>query len=198
MPCQLPADCLNIIFEYLEKDKVTLRSCLLVNRLWCETAVSILWRNIRNYSTLIACLPNESKEILSKNGIITSTAASKPPMFNYFSFCKVLLVDQVFDKISKLLKNQQSFSSQNLNNIIQEIFKLFMNQISLKKLEFPYESLNIPNFVSFPGAKDCLKNLTELYVNSDFNTELLYQLSQICHNVQSLSINFLNFRDVKI
>ena len=131
----------------------------------------LLWRNIRNYNTLIACLPNESKEILSKNGIIASTAASKPPMFNYFSFCKVLLVDQVFDKISKILKNQQSFSSQNLNNIIQEIFKLFMNQISLKKLDLytqprqhrpqnRYKSLiNIPNF-AFPGAKDCLKNLT--------------------------------------
>ena len=86
----LPADCLNDIFEYLEEDEVTLRSCLLVNRLWCETSVSILWRNIRNYKTLIACLPNESKEILSKNGIIASTAASKPPMFNYFSFVKFI------------------------------------------------------------------------------------------------------------
>src|SRR3954451_22304977 len=69
---EFPADCLNEIFEYLEKDKVTLRSYLLVNRLWCEASVRILWRNIRNYSTLIACLPNESKEILYKNGIITS------------------------------------------------------------------------------------------------------------------------------
>ena len=147
----LPVDCLNDIFEYLEEDEVTLRSCLLVNRLWCETAVSILWRNIRNYSTLIACLPNESKEILSKNGIIVSTATSKLPMFNYFSFCKVLLVDQVIDEISELLKNQQSFSSQNLNNIMQEIFKLLMNQISLKKLEFrtPSRRDSVGSVISF-------------------------------------------------
>src|SRR5205823_5153076 len=132
-------------------------------------------RNIRNYSTLIACFPNKSKEILSENGIIASTAASKPPTFNYFSFCKVLFIDQVVEKISNLLKNQQSFSQQNLNNIMQEIFKLFMNQISLKKLDLytqprqhrpqnRYKSLiNIPNF-AFPGAKDCLKNLTELVI----------------------------------
>src|SRR3954468_3140865 len=88
----LPADCLNEIFEYLEEDKFTLRSCLLVNRLWCEVSVRILWRRIRNYNTLIACLPNESKEILSINGIITSTSDSKPPMFNYASFCKILFV----------------------------------------------------------------------------------------------------------
>ncbi len=43
---QLLADCLNEIFEYLEKDEVTLYSCLLVNRLLCEVSVRILWRNI--------------------------------------------------------------------------------------------------------------------------------------------------------
>src|SRR5881394_1666511 len=101
---KLPADCLNGIFEYLEEDEETLRSCLLVNRLWCEVSVGILWKSIRNYSTLIACLPNESKEILYKNGIITSTLTSNPPMFNYSSFCKVLLVDQLEDEIHKLLR----------------------------------------------------------------------------------------------
>ena len=46
MPRQLPADCLNEIFEYLENDKITLHSCLLVNRLYCEIAGKILWRNV--------------------------------------------------------------------------------------------------------------------------------------------------------
>src|ERR1051326_3875624 len=133
---RLSADCLNEIFEYLEDDKVTLRSCLLVNRLWCEVSVRILWRKIRNYNTLIACLPNDSKDILFKNGIITLTLASKSPMFNYASFCKVLSVYRVYKKIVQLLENQQSGSSQNLNNVyvvIREIFKLLMNQISSLK-----------------------------------------------------------------
>src|SRR5436190_9285328 len=118
---QLSADCLNEIFEYLEDDAVTLRSCLLVNRLWCKVSVRILWRSIRNYNTLIACLPNDSKDILLNNGIITSTSDLKSPMFNYASFCKILSVFQVCDKIGQLLKNQQSVSSRNL--VIQEIFK---------------------------------------------------------------------------
>src|ERR1043165_6462921 len=154
---QLPTDCLNEIFEYLEEDKVTLHSCLLVNRLWCEVSVIILWRNIRNYNTLIACLPNESKEILSKNGIIISTLAS--PTYNYPSFCKVLSLHEVNDEIEKLFKNKRSI-------VIQEIFKLLMNQISLKKL-VTYRPLyqplyNIPKFTSFSGANNCLKDLTEL------------------------------------
>ena len=74
---QLPTDCLNDIFEYLKDDIITLHSCLLVNRLWCKSSVKFLWRdtsnyNYRTYKTLISCLPNESKEILSKNGIITT------------------------------------------------------------------------------------------------------------------------------
>src|ERR1041384_2503979 len=154
---QLPADCLNEIFEYLEEDKVTLRSCLLVNRLWCEVSVRILWRSIRNYNTLIACLPTESKEILSENGIITSTLAA--PTFNYPSFCKVLSVFRVYNEIEKLFKNKRSI-------VIQEIFKLLMNQISLKKLVIYrplYQPLyNIPKFTSFPGA-----------CQSDIDSELL-------------------------
>jgi len=69
-------DCLNEIFEYLERNRTTLHSCLLVNRLWCEVSVRILWRDICNIkyyfcrfslpfevaksiiNSLIACLPN--------------------------------------------------------------------------------------------------------------------------------------------
>src|SRR5687767_13422765 len=124
---QLPFDCLNEIFEYLddlENDKVTLRSCLLVNRLWCEVSVRILWRIIRNYNTLITCLPNDSKEILSRNGIVTSISASRPPMFNYTSFCKVLSIYEVNSKIKELLNNQYpQNSSDNLSIITREIFK---------------------------------------------------------------------------
>src|SRR4051812_39196218 len=139
----LPIECLNEIFEYLENDEDTLSSCLLVNRLWCEIAVRILWRNVWNYNTtnfitLVACLPNESKEILHKNGIIISAPTSNLPIFNYATFCKELSINKVNSMIEQLLKNQQT---QNLNNdtciLAREIHKLFMKQISsLNKLYF--------------------------------------------------------------
>ena len=87
MPRQLPADCLNDVLKHL-KDKVTLRSCLLVSRHWCQVSVQILWRKIQNYNTFIDCLPNESKESLIKNGIIVPSSTLKPPLFNYISFIK--------------------------------------------------------------------------------------------------------------
>src|SRR6266536_2100075 len=120
---QLPADCLNDILEFLEDDQLTLNSCILVNRFWCEVSVRIFWRNVLNYSisnfsTLIACLPNESKEILYENGIFISIPTSKSPTFNYASFCKILSISRVRYMIGELLKNQQFFSPQNLNNNI--------------------------------------------------------------------------------
>src|SRR5687767_15029724 len=100
MSCQLPADCLIDIFECLED--LDLRSCLLVNRLWCESSVQILWKNIQNYNTLIACLPNISKEILNQNEIIISTPTSKPPLFNYVTFIKTLSIREIYKKVRKI------------------------------------------------------------------------------------------------
>src|SRR5437763_12146822 len=186
---QLPTDCLNEIFEYLKEDKVTLRSCLLVNRIWCEVSVKILWRSIWNYNTLIACLPNDSREILSKNGIITSTSASRP-MFNYASFCKVLSISQVNHNIEQLL-DQQYILSDNLPIITREIFKFLTAQTSLREINLFYPFENYQVFTSTPGVMGCLKNLSELTCRSAICSEFFYQLSQTCCNIKSLGIAFV-------
>ena len=134
---QLPADCLNNIFEYLKDDKFTLHSCILVNRLWCEISVRFFWRDVSyyrtsNFRTLISCLPNESKEILSKNGIFISTPTPKPPIFNYASYCKVLLISKVHDKLRLLLKNQQPttcISSRNVKSNSYIVAQLMDNHV---------------------------------------------------------------------
>ena len=77
---KLPADCLDNIFEYLEDDKAALRSCLLVNRLWCEVSVRILWRRIRNYNLLFSRLLNKLKDTLYEDRVIASTSILKPPV----------------------------------------------------------------------------------------------------------------------
>ncbi|GBB88833.1 hypothetical protein RclHR1_15440004 [Rhizophagus clarus] len=206
---RLPADCLNVIFEYLDNDLITLHSCILVNRLWCEVSVEILWRNVENYSTsnfktLIACLPNESKEILYENriniyNILPST--SKLPIFNYASFCKVLSVKRIHYKLENLLKNDhrfipsQTLISISINIIAEEILKLFVKQIpSLERLEitkfWQFLSLQIPttNFISYPEAKNCLKNLSMLCCSSNIPSDFFYKLSQISHNISLLDL----------
>src|SRR5436853_6759064 len=146
----LPADCLNEIFENLEEDKITLHSCLLVNRLWCEISVRILWRDVWKYtvyweyqsdvssqilSTLVSCLSNESKELFYKNGIFITTPTSNPPLFNYASFCKVI---SIYD-IVRIIDDARNEKNHN-GLIAQEIVKMLMKQISsLKKLTNIYD-----------------------------------------------------------
>ncbi|RIA85805.1 hypothetical protein C1645_879076 [Glomus cerebriforme] len=189
---QLPADCLEEIFEYLEDDQITLNSCLLINHLWCEVSVGILWKKIRNFNTLIECMSNESKEILHRNGIFISTLTLNPPMFNYASFCKFLSVDDVYYNIRRLLKETSISSEHNIYVVSQEIFKLLMSQItSLKKLTiFDLSLRQNTTFTSYPGAKNCLRDLSELHCRSNVYHEFFDRLSQICHNIQILYISF--------
>src|ERR1044071_1747213 len=101
MSCKLPTDCLNEIFECLE-DRMDLYSCLSVNRPWCEVSVRILWKSIQNYHTLIACLPNESKETLREHNFI-STPTSKPPLFNYVVFVKTISINEIVERIHSIV-----------------------------------------------------------------------------------------------
>ncbi|RIA81348.1 hypothetical protein C1645_865064 [Glomus cerebriforme] len=53
--------------------------------------------------------------------------------------------------------------------------------------------IDIPNvtFICYLGAKDCLKDLSELSLRSDLYPEFFYQLSQVCHHIQYLDIKFV-------
>ncbi|PKC60455.1 hypothetical protein RhiirA1_539835 [Rhizophagus irregularis] len=205
MSCQLPYDCLNDILEYLNDDKNTLYSCLLVNQLFCEIAVRILWRDFWKFckfyfydkscdisasmiTTLISCLPKESKKLLIKNGVNTTIMFRKPPLFNYASFCKVISICKINKMIQYLFVNQQSTV---LEILSQEILKMFMNQItSLKVLDLKHSNSVDIKFIYLPEAKIHLESLTELKCGSNICFELFYQMTQLCHNMQSLTIVF--------
>jgi len=203
---QLPVDCLNDIFEFLEGDKNTLCSCLLVNRLWCEISVRILWRNalyaelpIGIFRTLLACLSDKSKELLHKNGIAISTPTLKSPLFNYVSFCNVLSIGAINNAIDYFLTSSNSNIPANSSLLKQEILKMLMKHITtLKRLSY-YLGLWSENFLiesltftHFPGAKDCLMKLSGLNCDSKVPPVFFSQLSKICHNIKSLSITFIN------
>ncbi len=136
-----------------------LYSCLLVNRLWCEVSVPILWIDIQSYNILIACLPNESKEILHKNGIVLSTFTSKPPLFNYVTFIKFLSINEVCEEIAL---------QKDLNRIYLHVsyrwksLKCLWIKLLLKELSFysknPLQKLPL---TTYSGLIDCLRNLSE-------------------------------------
>ena len=176
------------------EDKTILHSCLLVNHLWFEVVVRILWKNAWNFqydmyysyriqhvsspsailNTLIACLPNDSKDLLYENRISIPTPTLKPPLFNYISFIKVLLIDTINQNIKDFL---QVNTLQDLNNkkllVLKELLKIFVSQISsLKTLKYSKEFQNIP-FINFPKSENCLTNLSNLICASTFLIDYL-------------------------
>src|SRR5688572_6903829 len=76
---------------------------------------------------------------------------------------------------------------------------MFMDQISLKKLVFEslypafpnppdlFKFSNLP-FTTYPKATECLRDLSELTCRSNIYPEFFCQMSQICHNLQSLCV----------
>src|SRR5437016_1542555 len=96
--------------------------------------------------------------------------------------------------INLFLNNQRSINAKNLkvniNLVMQEILKMFMSQISLKKLSYTYNEdfssdsikniIKVPGnktFVHFLGTRDCLTNLSELSCNSNVPSKKFYQLN---------------------
>src|SRR5829696_6952848 len=100
---KLDKDILSLIFEDLQNDSKSLFSCLIVNRIWCETVIPVLWRNpwrylnYRNkkylFTIFISYLPNNIKETLTNEGIKLPPILYQSLLFDYLSFCKGINIE---------------------------------------------------------------------------------------------------------
>ncbi|CAG8603775.1 2703_t:CDS:2 [Rhizophagus irregularis] len=170
----LPSDCLREIFEQMQgisgsqkEERESLLSCLLVNRLWCETTIEILWRNpwrLGNFYT------DESYWIsLSRTIFLCFSEEQKD--------------------IVETLTNENNFSAilwnYNANIIENELWKLFMSKCScVKYLELPSTSI-----LHFLGADQCLTSLHEFICSTYSPSKLFLDLAQVCRNIKKMVIN---------
>ncbi|CAB4482949.1 uncharacterized protein OCT59_026544 [Rhizophagus irregularis] len=189
---ELNKDILFLIFEELKKDSKSLFSCLMVNRLWCETVIPILWKNpwcyninYRNknslYSFIISYLSDDIKESLISQEIFLPPILHQPLLFDYLSFCRSIDVDILNDIIS--IGTSESYNQFLLQ---LEIYNLLMRKCS----QFKYiniRSLQHQIFY-FPGAKTRLESLCELECDTYIDSSYFHGLARICQNIQRLII----------
>ncbi|CAG8479618.1 23816_t:CDS:2 [Cetraspora pellucida] len=207
-PPRLPADCLEDIFKYLSDDTDSLYSCLLVNKLWCQIVIRILWKNPWNLNskpkynritswacitrTLISLIPDTSKQILKRNGVeipplIVSSQLSSP-IYNYLGFCKSLSLKEIHRVRREFLdlipmSNIEKVHKEDL--VEKEIYKLFLERCySLKYLQL----LDVP-LTDCPGATTSLSRLCELECNANISSKTFLELSKICQHIQIININ---------
>ncbi|CAB4476660.1 hypothetical protein GLOIN_2v1764020 [Rhizophagus irregularis DAOM 181602=DAOM 197198] len=159
----------------------------MVNRIWCETVIPILWRNpwcysinykkISLYSIITSYLFDDIKELLTKRGILI---LGQSLAFDYLSFCKninIKVIDDIISIGSSLEYNQ--FLLQ------EEIYSLLVKKCP----EIKY--LNICGtyeIVYHPEAKVRLESLCELTCDTLIDSRYFYRLANICQQIQRIII----------
>ncbi|GBB89110.1 hypothetical protein RclHR1_01580011 [Rhizophagus clarus] len=189
---KLNKDIFFLIFEELQDDSKSLFSCLMTNRFWCETAIPILWKNPWRYninynnknslySVIAFYLPDNTKELLIRQGILLPPILHQSLLFDYLSFCRSFDVEVLNSVIfTGTLDLYNQFLLQ------QEIYDLLMRKCpELKYLNI--KSIKHQIFY-FPEAKARLESLCELKCDTSIDSSYFYGLARICQHIQSLII----------
>ncbi|UZO20344.1 uncharacterized protein OCT59_012770 [Rhizophagus irregularis] len=190
---KLNKDILFLIFEEFQDDPKFLFSCLMVNRLWCETVIPILWRNPWcydiNYSNknylfkiIASYLSDDIKEFLTRRGIQLPSFSHYSLLFDYLSFCRSIninIINMIITSIGSSLTYNQFL-------LQQEFYGLFMKKFpELKYLDM--KSIRHQIFY-FPEARFRLESLCELRCNTSIDSSYFYGLVQLCQYIQRLIV----------
>ncbi|PKK66033.1 hypothetical protein RhiirC2_785325 [Rhizophagus irregularis] len=188
----LNKDILFLLFKELQDDSKSLFSCLMVNRLWCETVIPILWRNPWRYNIkyknknnlfniIASYLPDDIKEFLTKQETKLPTVSHQSLLFDYLSFCRSININTINTIISigsSLAYNQ--FLLQ------QEFYNLFIKKCSVLKYLDMISNEN--QIFYFPEAGFHFESLCELKCNTSINSSYFYGLARICQQIQKIII----------
>ncbi|CAB4466637.1 unnamed protein product [Rhizophagus irregularis] len=159
----------------------------MVNRIWCETVIPILWKNPwcysinykKNslYSIITSYLSDDIKELLTKRGILI---LGQSLAFDYLSFCKNINIKVIDDIISI-----ESSLEYNRFLLQEEIYSLLVKKCP----EIKY--LNICGtyeIVYLPEAKVRLESLCELTCDTLIDSRYFFRLAHICQQIQRIII----------
>ncbi|RIB21958.1 hypothetical protein C2G38_2175186 [Gigaspora rosea] len=210
----LPTDCLYQIFQYFKDDLKTLHSCLLSNRTCCQLIIPILWSNpwkliqkkestpeYRNslrslISTLLSCLPSESKQFLHDKRIHWT---SHTIFLNYITYCRTLDFHSIWDMLDVVSAQHPLFPFSNLKihikNIVgQEICKMIILQSTkitqMIISETSYSFFNLFQNLSLNDSQS-LSHLNEFEYEINENSNILnfYNIPNVCKNISNFTIH---------
>jgi hypothetical protein len=190
---KLNKDILFMLFVELQNNSKYLFSCLMVNRIWCEIAIPILWKNPwryainyrkRNflYSIFTSYLSNDVKEFLTKKGIQVS---GQSLAFDYLSFCRSINIE-IIDSIISV----GSSSEYNRFLLQEEIYSFLIRKCP----EIIYlDMCGTYDIVYLPEAKIRLESLCELTCDTLIDSKYFYRLAHICQQIQRITIFNKNY-----
>uniref|UniRef100_U9TVC6 Uncharacterized protein n=1 Tax=Rhizophagus irregularis (strain DAOM 181602 / DAOM 197198 / MUCL 43194) TaxID=747089 RepID=U9TVC6_RHIID len=159
---------LNKILQYLHHDYKTLYSCILVNRLWCRLAISLLWED--PFSINFSKLPkNYNFMDIYLHNFPSHT------LFDYPSFIKRLNLKEIGFSIRSWVHNKEGSirswvqNKESIKGTWQALFSLFIeNEVNLHSLEI----------LDYPEYEYC-----DVF-------ELILQNSNFIRNVKNFTLDF--------
>ncbi|CAB5186448.1 unnamed protein product [Rhizophagus irregularis] len=197
----LNKDILLYISQEFGNNSNPLFSCLLINKLWFETFVSILWKEpwkflnesqervFLLFNTIILHLSEDSKKLLASQGILNLSSLQQKPLINYISYCNKLDLNFVNIYIQLLTGSSEEFDYQRYF-IEQEIYKLFMKKISI--ISFLNENLGLNRLI------DVQENLNYFRFEIDRFKEKNYKRKDTCkglgNSIMKHSNNIIHFK----
>ncbi|RIA81701.1 hypothetical protein C1645_864210 [Glomus cerebriforme] len=210
MASKLNYDCLRIIFEFFDyyNDQDTLFKCLLVNRLWCESAVPYLWKdpfsivrlkreNSRKLlTTIISMFPfDESTEYKLKTYKYELTYLNyNQSFYNYLSFCRIFKFTEFHGFVDKCARavpevsDEGTVSSILLFSTYKIIFERCTEIRQVKLSSLPKKLVKIQKFNNF-------SNLCELDIYNSNVIRIFEKLVHVCKNIKKIKIVTNAFRN---
>ncbi|CAG8559011.1 8885_t:CDS:2 [Acaulospora morrowiae] len=215
---------LSQVFEYLDdRDEVlgspnpktfgNLFSCLLVNNLWRESAVSILWRHPFHrchrrggkslIHTLLSCLDQSERQDLYNDGVFVPAGKYNSPVYDYANFIKSLDYCQLISSVKSWCKvHLEGGTDESVTAILRSILKLMVARSAhLKTLNIrSAASCNDDLYMLMVEPEICslVKPVRNLLISCYFPKDtFLTALTKRCKNLHSLRIMSLNVDDDK-
>ncbi|RIA85199.1 hypothetical protein C1645_831163 [Glomus cerebriforme] len=191
-------DVLFLILEELKDDRKSLYSCVLVNRIWCETTVPILWKILGRYTltdnakdslfnVIILHLSKESRNVLKNKGYNIFTETYQRPLFNYISYWRYLdlfLLDSMI--------NSNNIEGSEISVIRNEILNLFINRnTKFVYMDIPEHFNHQLNHIS--GTGNCFSNLECIHCDDKTDQNFLKGLARISQLIKKLKFYIMQY-----
>ncbi|RIA99033.1 hypothetical protein C1645_812019 [Glomus cerebriforme] len=229
MTIGLISDCLGEIFKCFPDDNNTLYQCMLVNRMWCESATQILWKDpfamlIKKTDALslydnnietekeereqalgllrafLNNLSEESRSLLTRNGIKLPPINTKKSMFDYLNFINTFDIVRFSLAVSFWLFRGGKYNSKSRFQcylVEQEIYRILIDKcphiIKIRcvedLLDHDAEQLSVFNFTYLNTSKNLFSKIREFECSAGFTTDQIYFiLSQLITNLDTIKI----------
>ncbi|CAI2168493.1 3353_t:CDS:1 [Funneliformis geosporum] len=174
---------------------------MLVNRQWFEIGVKIFWSEFTyKFPPLLACIPEESKQIIRDNVTFIPETEFVTPSYNYASCIQVFNINYLNELIRRIIirydpentvnDDQEQFQTYK-EVIYRETLKLLMRNAPIRKLNFytQIDEDDTPHvdFGSFPGAVNTLMNVTTLACCTDQDPRF-FQTIVSCKRLEAITL----------